>query len=152
MSTPSAFEDRFAIHELIHQWSAAVNERDWDGLASVYAEDGVIDVGPPFAIRLEGRQAIRETFSKMIPEQQYIIQTASAIVVKLNGDTASARATIHELMRGPDGTGMQQMGTYYDDLVRTAEGWKFKLRRFRVTIFDGKPPAGDFLKTYGEIG
>ncbi len=152
MSIPTAFEDRFAIHELIMQWSAAVNERDWDEMASVYTEDGVWDVGPPFAFRLEGRQAIKETGGKLISEQQYVIQLGAAIVVKLNGDTATARATMYEVMRGPDGSGMQQMGTYYDDLVRTPEGWKFKLRRFRTTILEGKPPAGDFFKTYGEIG
>ncbi len=152
MSTPTAFEDRFAIHELINQWSAAVNEHDWDEMASVYTEDGVWDVGPPYGFHLEGRQTIRETVSKLISEQQYVIQIGASTVVKLNGDTATARTTMIEVMRNPDGAGMQQMGTYYDDLVRTPEGWKFKLRRFRTTIFDAKPPAGDFFKTYGEIG
>ena len=152
MSTPTAFEDRFAIRELIDQWSDGVNERDWDAMAGVFTEDGVWDVGPPFNIRLEGRQAIRDTVSSLIAAQQYVIQTASTVAIKLHGDSATSRAMMYEIMRGADGSGMQQMGTYYDDIVRTDAGWRFKLRRFRTAIFEGKPPPGDFFKTYGEIG
>ncbi len=54
-------------------------------------------------------------------------------------------------MRGQDGSGMQMWGTYYDDLVRTNAGWRFKLRRYRTAIFDAKPPEGDLFRSFGDI-
>jgi uncharacterized protein (TIGR02246 family) len=149
MST--AFEDRFAIRELVDRYSDAVNERDWPAFESCFTEDGVWDVGAPFSFVLEGRALIVQIASEKISEQQYVIQTPHAVVIKLNGDTATVRATMQECMRAPDGSGMQMFGTYYDDLVRTADGWRFKLRRFRTAIFEAKAPAGDFFRTFGEI-
>jgi uncharacterized protein (TIGR02246 family) len=151
MTAPTAFEDRFAIRELIDQWSDAVNEHDWAALDGCFTEDGVWDVGAPYGFRLEGRQMITEIVSTKIAEQQYVIQTPHAVVIKLNGDTATARVTMQEIMRGQDGSGMQMWGTYYDDLVRTNAGWRFKLRRYRTAIFDAKPPEGDLFRSFGDI-
>jgi len=151
MSTASAFEDRFVIRELIDRWSDAVNERDWAQLATCFTADGVWDVGPPYNLRLEGNKTIMETVPGLIEGQLFVIQTPHAVVIKLNGDTATARVTMQEMMRAADGSGMQMWGTYYDDLVRTAAGWRFTLRRFRTAIFEAAAPSGDFLRSFGDV-
>jgi uncharacterized protein (TIGR02246 family) len=147
----SAFEDRFEIRELIDRWSDAVNEHDWESLGSCFVEDGVWDVGAPFPFRLEGRDLIRQVVATECEKQEYVLQTAHNVVVKLNGDTATARTTIQEFMRNSEGAGMQMWGTYYDDVVRTPEGWKFTLRRYRCAIFAPLPLPGDLLRGFGEI-
>ena len=147
----SAFEDRFEIRELIDRWSDAVNEHDWEALGSCFVEDGIWDVGQPLAFKLEGRDLIKQVVAAEVEKQEYVIQTGHAVVIKLNGDTATARATMQEFMRGKDGSGMQMWGTYYDDLVRTPEGWKFKLRRFRYAIFEPTPMPGAMHRGFGEI-
>jgi hypothetical protein len=81
-------------------------------------------------------------------EQQYVIQMPHAVVIELSGETATARATMHEMMRGADGGGMQMWRTYYGDLVRTHAGWRYKMRRFRTAVFHRQAPAGDLLRTY----
>lgn len=149
MSKQSEFEDRFAIRELIDLWSAAVNEQDWETLGTCFVEDGTWDVGPPYNMLFKGNKEIMNNVPPLIKAQQYVIQTPHAIAITLNGDSATARVTMEELMRGHDGTGMHMWGTYYDDLVRTADGWKFKLRRFRVTIFNPVPVPGEMYRTYG---
>jgi uncharacterized protein (TIGR02246 family) len=150
MSHPSAFEDRFAIRELIDQYSDAVNERDWAAFASCFTEDAVWDVGAPFSFKLETRDLITQIASSKISEEEYVIQCPHAPVIKLNGDTATARTTMHEVVRSPGNKGAQLMGTYYDDLVRTPEGWRFKVRTFRVTYFDPQPPVGDVFKVFAK--
>lgn len=150
MSKQSEFEDRFAIRELIELWSAAVNEQDWATLGTCFVGDGIWDVGEPYNLRFESNKDIIDNVSALIEAQQYVIQTPHAVAITLNGDTATARVTMDELMRGRDGTGMHMWGTYYDDLVRTVEGWKFKLRRFRITIFDPAPVPGEMYRTYGK--
>jgi ketosteroid isomerase-like protein len=148
MSTTSGFEDRLAIRELIDRWSDSVNEQDWAQLATCFIEDGVWGVGPPFNFTFRGNKTIVEHVSSKVSEQEYVMQVPHAVVVKLNGDTATARTTVQEFMRGRDGAGAQIWATYYDELVRTTEGWRFKCRKFRAAIFEANPVGGDFLRTF----
>jgi hypothetical protein len=36
-------------------------------------------------------------------------------------------------------------------LVRTAEGWRFKCRKFHAVIFETDPEGGDFLRTFEKV-
>lgn len=140
-------EDRFEIRELIERYSYSVNERDWVALESCYTEDAVWDVGPPFDFRLEGRAQIVEIASGKISEELYVVQTPHATVVQVDGLSANAITTMFEAVRSVDG-GMQIIGTYYDRLVKTVEGWRFTERKFRVTNFEAKPPTGDVFRVF----
>jgi ketosteroid isomerase-like protein len=141
---PTEFEDRFAIRELIDRWSNAVNERDWALLGTCFTEDGVWDVGAPYNATILGN------VPGLISAQSYVIQTPHAVTINLQGDTATARSTIQEVMRGPDGSGMQMWGTYYDDLLRTDAGWRFTRRRYSTFIFEAKPPPGEVFRRFDE--
>jgi ketosteroid isomerase-like protein len=144
----AAFEDRFEIRELIDRWSDAVNEQNWDHLASCFIEDGVWDVGAPFNFVFKGKEIV-EKVPGLIEAQKYVIQTPHAVAITLNGDTATSRATMHESTAGHDGTGLQMWGTYYDDLVRTPVGWRFKVRKFRVAFITYEPLPGELMRSYG---
>jgi len=148
MSNIADIEDRLAIRDLIDRWSDAVNEHDWEQFASCFTEDGVWDVGAPFHLRFEGNKSIVEDVSALIKAQYIVVQMPHCPVIKVNGDTATSRVTMHEFMRGPDNSGMQMWGTYYDDLVRTDVGWRFKLRVYRTAYYDDKPPEGEILRRF----
>jgi uncharacterized protein (TIGR02246 family) len=148
MSKPSEFEDRFAIRELIDRFCDSINERDWEAFAACFVEDGVWDVGPPISFRNEGKSQILKFVSTGAAELECIIQTAHAVKITSNGDAATARSTMRELMRAPDGSGMQIWGTYYDILVRTAEGWQFKQRKLHLILHEAQAPSGTMLKVY----
>ncbi len=77
MTAPTAFEDRFAIRELIDQWSDAVNEHDWAALDGCFTEDGVWDVGAPYGFRLEGRQMITESPSSNTSSRRPTLSSSS---------------------------------------------------------------------------
>lgn len=151
MAQTNEFEDRVAIRELIDRWSDAVNERDWKALATCFTDDGEWNVGQPFSFDLKGNDAIVQSVSTEVEKQSFVIQTGHSVVIQVHGDTATARSTMHEFMRNSEGVGMQMWGTYYDDLLRTVAGWRFKRREFRVALFDAKAPVGDFLRNYREI-
>jgi ketosteroid isomerase-like protein len=146
----SDFEDRFAIGELIDRWSDGTNERDWPALEEVFTEDGVWDVGAPFAFRIEGNKKIVAHLRELMGPSEYVVQTAHAKVVWLDGNQAKARSTIHEVCRFKDGTGLEMAGTYYDDLIRDDKGWRFKKRTYRCIYFNPQPPAGQVIKTFPE--
>ena len=148
MSKPSEFEDRFAIRELIDRFCDAINERDWEAFAACFVEDGIWDVGPPISFRQEGKSQIFEFIRTGAGGLDCVIQTAHAVKITLNGDTATARSTMREVIRAPDGSGMQIWGTYYDTLLRTMEGWRFKQRKLLLILQDAQAPSGTTVKVY----
>lgn len=138
----SDFEDRFAIRELIDRYSDAVNHRDWAALETCFTEDGVWDVGAPFSFKIESAKAIVATCSEKMATTVYVVQTPHATVIKLDGNKATARSTMYEAFRFEDGTGGEFLGTYSDDIVRDAKGWRFKRRTYRTANFNPAPPVG----------
>ena len=143
------FQDRFAIRELIERYSYAVNERDWAVFERCFTENAIWDVGAPFNLRPEGRKAIVDLASTLISENDFVIQTPHATVIWIDGDAARARSTMWEMVRGPGGaTGLQMMGTYADQLVRSNGEWLFTIRVFRVTTINMVAPVGDLYKEW----
>lgn len=145
----SDLEDRFAIRELVERWSDGTNNHDWEALEALFTEDAVWEVGAPLGFRVQGRREIVAVLRDKMRSSQYVVQTPHAIVVRVQGDTASARSTIHEVCRFADGTGLVMMGTYFDELVRETRGWRFRRRDYRCTFLDPQPPAGHVFRTFG---
>lgn len=145
----SDLEDRFAIRELVERWSDGTNNHDWEALEALFSEDAVWDVGEPLNFRIQGRREIVAGLREKMRPSQYVVQTPHAIIVTVRGDTASARSTIHEVCRFADGSGLEMMGTYFDELVREPRGWRFRRRNYRCTILNPQPPAGQVFRTFG---
>ena len=145
----SDLEDRFAIRELVERWSDGTNNHDWEALEALFSEDAVWDVGEPLNFRIQGRREIVAGLREKMRPSQYVVQMPHAIIVTVRGDTASARSTIHEVCRFADGTGLEMMGTYFDELVREPRGWRFRRRDYRCTLLNPQPPAGQVFRTFG---
>ena len=45
-------------------------------------------------------------------------------VIAVDGDTATARTYVDALILGPEGSGVNAVGYYDDEAVRTADGWR----------------------------
>ena len=67
-------------------------------------------------------------------------------MIRLDGDTASGRAYIAELMRFSDGTSELNYAIYHDRYRRTSDGWKFTERIYEVRYLDHSPLAGSAPK------
>jgi uncharacterized protein (TIGR02246 family) len=125
-------EDREAIHGLFMRYRECLDEKDFSGYASLFAEEGefVAAVGTA-----KGRAGIQEFVDGM----RGTLLTAVAgndlhIVVNpeisVDGDRATARSTWIYLVRGDDdGPTLSKVGHYEDELVREDGEWRFA-RRF----------------------
>jgi len=125
-------EDREAIHGLFMRYRQCLDEKDFSGYASLFAEDGefVAAVGTA-----KGRAGIEEFVDGM----RGSLLTAVAgndlhIVVNpeisVDGDRATARSTWIYLVRADDdGPTLSKVGHYEDELVREDGEWRFA-RRF----------------------
>lgn len=131
--------DRMQIDELHSRYMFALDWLDAETVASTFCEDGVLDWAGGV---IEGREVIHAAIIEM---QEFFGKSEKADaplrpsrlrhfvtnqVVDIQGDTARTRAFWFEMdndnrHRRPT---VGAYGHYEDELVRTAEGWRFKLR------------------------
>ena len=150
MSTP-AQGDEVAIVALANKYTDAVNNRDWQRYRSCWTDDAVWDLGHPVDQRKEGLDAIMDEVRRAVGAMDLFVQMNHAVtVLSVDGDTATARATLNEighvkpenrdLLGGAEG--MFILAIYTDELRRTPDGWKYASRTYAVPYFDPAAPAG----------
>ena len=147
-----------AILDLLNRYTDAVNQRDWQQLQSVFAVDGIWDMGGPaagpMAMRLVGARQIADGIAAAIGGTELCVQMSHAPVVTVAGRRATARSTVHELLRPKGAPGFNLFGTYYDDIRLDADGeWRFQERRFRITYLDAATPVvGQIMAQFPRSG
>jgi hypothetical protein len=129
----SAWVDKLAIREVISRYTSAATRGAWDELEACFTDDAHWKLGAPLDTDIVGARAIREQLMGQCDHQDFFMQMTHDSIVELQGaDRATAVTTIHALARHTDGqVQVQSYGIYYDDLVKTADGWKFASRRLQ---------------------
>jgi uncharacterized protein (TIGR02246 family) len=120
--------DLEAIQQLINRYTDGCNRQDWPQVMATFVEDGVWEAQGN-AIR--GHAAIQPAMAGFLTQMDYFTQTASASVIVVDGDRASARTTIRECGKfaGRD-EALEVQGWYEDEIVRASVGWQFARRKF----------------------
>ncbi len=142
--------DKMEIGELQSRYMYALDWYDAEAYAGVFAEDGVLEFPGGSA---KGRAAIFETcvkigaFYNKLAEGSAPTKPAhkrhflSNRVITINGDRAHAVAYWFDLFN--DNMGripyVPAYGHYDDELIRTAEGWRFTSRKIYNEIADTSP-------------
>ena len=145
MSDFQAIADRVQIEALRGEFTDAVMMRDYDRGASLFTPDGVVRI-PHINAELAGREQLRAGGERLQGLWEYFVQTTHPGTIQLDGDTASGRAYISELMRFSDGTSELNYAIYHDRYRRTSDGWKFTERIYEVRYLDHSPLAGSAPK------
>jgi ketosteroid isomerase-like protein len=141
MSDLQALADRFEIEALRGEFTDAVMMRDYDRVASLFTPDAAWRM-PNIPVELTGQEEIR-AFGERVPGfVDYLVQTTHPGAIRLDGDTASGRAYIHELIRLRDGSSELNYAIYHDRYRRTADGWRFAERVYEIRYLDTSPLAG----------
>jgi ketosteroid isomerase-like protein len=141
MSDLLAIADRVEIEARRGEFTDAVMMNDHDRLASLFTHDGVIRI-PDANIEAAGRQAIRTLGERRQALADYFVQTTHPGTIRLDGDTASGRTYISELIHGRDGSSHLNYAMYHDRYQRTPDGWKFTERVYEIRYLDTSPLAG----------
>ena len=123
-------DDAVAIQHLINTYHEAGSMGDYERMIATYAPDAVWEFTQS-GNRFVGHAAIREAVLAFTGPLEYVAQINAPAVIMLNGDTASARSSIRESGKfAGRAEGVEVFGVYHDDLVRTADGWRFARRAF----------------------
>jgi uncharacterized protein (TIGR02246 family) len=120
--------DEAAIQQLIHRYTDGCNRQDWPQVMATFAEDGIWEVQ---GNAIQGHATIQAAMAGFLTQMAYFTQAASAPVIMVDGDRATARTTIRECGKFADrDEALEVLGYYADELVRTAAGWQFARRQF----------------------
>jgi ketosteroid isomerase-like protein len=141
MSDLQTIADRVEIEALRGEFTDAVMQRDYDRLASLFTPDGALRM-PNIPAELIGRDQMRAWGARMPEFVEFLLQTTTPGLIQLDGDTASGRAYMHELVRTRDGRSELNYAIYHDHYQRTDDGWKFTERVYEVRYHDTTPLAG----------
>jgi ketosteroid isomerase-like protein len=141
MSDLQAIADRVEIEALRGEFTDAVMMRDYDRAASLFTPDGALRM-PNVPAQLEGRAEIRAWGERVPALVDYLVQTTHPGSIQLDGDTASGRAYMQELIRLRNGSSELNYAIYHDRYQRTGDGWKFTERVYEVRYHDQSPLAG----------
>jgi ketosteroid isomerase-like protein len=141
MNDFQAIADRVEIEALRGEFADAVMMNDHDRLASLFTPDGSVRI-PLGNIEAVGREQIRALGERRQTITDYFVQTTHPGTIRLDGDTATGRAYLSELIHGRDASSHLNYFVYHDRYQRTADGWKFSERVAEFRYLDTAPLAG----------
>jgi len=141
MSDFRATADRVEIEALRGEFTDAAMMCDYDRLALLFTPDGALRM-PNVPVELVGREQILAWRDRREALVDYFVQTTHPGTIQLDGDTASGRAYLHELIRLRDGSSHLNYAIYHDRYQRTGDGWKFTERVYEIRYLDTSPLAG----------
>lgn len=122
--------DEIAIQQTLNRYSEGASRADWAQVMSTFMPDGVWEI-PGLNARFQEHAAIQQFMAAFVGQMAYFVQINSPAIIEVQGDKATARSLIRECGKYADrDEALEVLGRYHDELVRTAEGWKFARRTF----------------------
>jgi ketosteroid isomerase-like protein len=132
--------DERAIEQALVRFARAMDDRDWDALGEIMAEDVVADLGEG---RLAGPAAIIALIRKYLDRCGTTQHLLGNILVAVSGDEATSRAYVfdqHLPASGQSGHTFHTLGDYRDRWQRRGGRWRLvertKLNRAHVGTLD----------------
>ncbi|MET8545338.1 LUD domain-containing protein [Kitasatospora sp. NPDC004799] len=148
MNDFQAIADRVEITALQAEFTDAVMMRDRARLAALFTPDGVLRM-PDVPIELTGPEQIRVGGEKLQEQWDFFVQNTHPGTVLIDGDTATGRAHMHEIVRLKNGVQGLNYAVYHDRYRRTTDGWRFAERVYETRYLDTSPLTGSAPSTPG---
>ena len=141
MTDLQAIADRVEIEALRGEFTDAAMMRDRARMASLFTPDGVVRM-PNVPVELVGREQISAGGERLQAQLDFFVQNSHPGIIELDGDTATGRTYMSEVLRMRDGRCDLNYAIYHDRYQRTPDGWKFAERVYEVRYHDTTPLAG----------
>jgi 3-phenylpropionate/cinnamic acid dioxygenase small subunit len=148
--SPQELADRAEIQDVLVRYGWAIDTKDWELLDTCFTDDAEVDYSSNPGGKKGPYKQIRSWLEKMISAFPVTQHLMSNMEVQLSGDTATART----MVTNPQGAATREGplhffyvgGRYDDQFVRTADGWRIKLRVETTLWFEGTLPT-ELLRT-----
>ena len=125
--------DRIELHELPGRYGDAIDDRNWGGLDAIFTPDATFDLTDLGVRILVGLPEIK-TFMDLEAQHPRTRMMTNIYV----DDTPEGVKTFFRIVAMSSG-GLVGTASYYDDVVKTPQGWRVKnrvvtLRRRQLAI------------------
>jgi ketosteroid isomerase-like protein len=131
--------NEWAVRNLSHAFSDAVNRRDFELFRSIWTEDAIWVIEEPFAVRAIGREAIVQSAQKALEGWEFFFQQLHSGIVQIDRNRAISNWSVQETGRYADGSRMyNNFGLYEDELEKRDNVWGFTKRTYRYVWFDSQ--------------
>jgi len=120
--------DRDEIVALTIRYATAIDSEQYEMLSTVFTADADLDYGE--VGHWTGAAEVTEFMDLAHRGAANTLHRMSNQIVDVNGDAATARTYVDALILGPDGSGVNAIGYYDDELGRTGDGWRISKRKF----------------------
>lgn len=145
-------QDYVEIQQLVHRLNFALDYCSHGGrdFADLFADDGryIVDEGDGKLRSTRGKEALAKLAGGpdckvvLTPPRSYLAHLAENLVIEPS--KAGAHGEAYAIYPGRKGRHLAQdvsgqVGLYHDDYVRTALGWRLKLRRHEVSPAAAQP-------------
>ena len=128
-------EDSQDISDVLIRYATGIDRRDWPLFRTVFTDDCELDYGDIGT--WHGVDAVTEFMEQSHAMAGDTMHRMSNQVIDVSGDRAKAHTYVDGLILAPDNkSGVNAVGFYDDDIVRTVDGWRIARRSFtpvRVT-------------------
>lgn len=122
-------DDRLDIIDVLVRYATGIDRRDWPLFRTVFTDDCELDYGE--IGKWNGVDAVTEFMDQSHAMAGHTMHRLSNYAIAVDGGTATARTYIDGLIMAQDNnSGVNAVGFYDDELVRTAAGWRIARRRF----------------------
>jgi SnoaL-like domain len=122
-------EDRQDIADVLLRYATGIDRRDWPLFRTVFTDDCELDYGEIGVWK--GIDAVTEFMQQMHAMAGHTLHRLTNQVIKVDGDSAQARTYVDALiMVGDNKSGVNGIGYYDDELVRTHTGRHIARRSF----------------------
>ncbi|MGJ6124435.1 nuclear transport factor 2 family protein [Mycolicibacterium sp. Y3] len=121
--------DHAQITNVLIRYATGIDRRDWPLFRTVFTADCALDYGEIGA--WNGVDAVTEFMVLAHAGAGHTLHRLSNMAITVTGDTATARTYLDALILAADNaSGVNAIGFYDDELVRTGDGWCIARRRF----------------------
>ena len=136
-------ESRACIRDLASNYCHGFDKRDFDRFLSIWWQDCVWDIGPPFG-RFEGHPGIHEAIHQVLwpawQESHHL--TTNQVIEFKDPDNADSICDVDCVgTMAADGSCQIVGASYYDSLQRRDGVWKIRERGVRIHYFNPIPGA-----------
>jgi hypothetical protein len=132
------------IRNLSAQFSDAVNYNDPDAFSALWGDNSVWAIGEPYVSRANGRAEIVALFRRLRQSWSFFVQlTHNGVIAFQSANVATARWSVREVARSPDGARSYDNLAIYEDCLESAEGiWRFVSRSYHYIWLSEAPLLG----------
>jgi len=134
---PGQADDAGQVKQVLVRFARALDERDWEGYAALYAEDGTLDTSAGMHV---GRAGLAEFVAADLGGFVATSHVSASADVEVDGDNALVRSSLQAThVRGPK-TDFWTVGGWYDVTLRRSDGrWQITSTIINpVWVFDSR--------------